>query len=73
MVRGQDSLSFGYLKKWMRLARNEDTMETIKDLFIKEQFFNSCPKDLSAHLCDKGLVDLDEMATVAERFLIAHN
>ena len=57
----------------MALARTEDTTEAIMDLFIKEQFLNSCPKDLSAHLREKVLADLDEMAKVAEKFLIVHN
>ena len=39
-----------YLKKWMVLASTPDTAEAIKDLFVKEQFLNLCPKDLASHL-----------------------
>ena len=62
-----------YLGKWMTMSRTSNTAESVKDLFVEEQFLNSWPKDLAAHLREKELANLDDMATSAVRFLIAHN
>ena len=55
------------------MSRTTNTVESVKDLFVKEQFLTSCSKDLAAHLREKELANLDDMATRAVRFLIAHN
>ena len=55
------------------MSRTTNTVESVKDLFVKEQFLNSCPKHLAANLREKELANLDDMANRAERFLIAHN
>ena len=63
-----------YLDKWMTLSgTNKAAPEAIQNLFIKEQILNSCPRDLSAHLCEKQLRTMEEVADAAERFLTAQN
>ena len=47
--------------------------EAVQNLFVKEQFLNSCPRDLPAHLCEKPLRTMEEVADAAERFLTAQN
>ena len=63
-----------YLGKWMTLSDTDKAApEAIQDLFVKEQFLNSCPHDLSAHLREKPLRTMDEVADAAEKFLTARN
>ena len=62
-----------YLGKWMTMSQTTNMAESVKDLFAKELFLNSCPKNLAAHLRDKELANLDDMSPRAVRFLIAHN
>ena len=37
----------------MLLVHTENEIVSIKDLFIREQFINSCPRDLAAHLRER--------------------
>ena len=70
-----------YLDKWILLSHTADTSNGIRDLFIREQFINACPKDLAAQLRERErererqrkIPNLIELAQVAERFLTAHN
>ena len=63
-----------YFDKWMTLSGTDKAApEAIQDLFVKEQSLNSCPRDLSAHLREKPLRTMDEVADAAERFLTAPN
>ena len=62
-----------YLDKWILLSHTADSSNGIKDLFIREQFINARPRDLAAHLREKEIPNLMELAQVAERFLTAHN
>ena len=63
-----------YLDKWMTLpGMAKASLEAVQDLFVKEQFLNSCPRDLSAHLHEKPLRMMDKVADAAERFLTARN
>ena len=48
-------------------------MTGIKELFVREQFINACPKDLAIHLRERELPDLKELTRAAGRFLTAHN
>ena len=38
-----------YLIRWLELSKTEKTFEGLKDLIVKEQFINSCPKELAVH------------------------
>ena len=39
---------------------------------MREQFTNSCPKDLAVFLKEKSSTDLEELASLAEQYLNAH-
>ncbi|KAK3802309.1 hypothetical protein RRG08_066147 [Elysia crispata] len=60
-----------YLERWMKLAEAPQTYEALRDLFVKEQFLDSIPADLSTYLRERRLADLEEMARSAELFLTA--
>ena len=40
---------------------------------VREQFSNSCSKDLSVYLMERNPEDLEELSTLAEQCLIAHS
>ncbi|KAK3785124.1 hypothetical protein RRG08_021924 [Elysia crispata] len=60
-----------YLERWMKLAEAPQTYEALRDLFVKEQFLDSSPADLSTYLRERRLADLGEVARSAELFLTA--
>ncbi|KAK3791391.1 hypothetical protein RRG08_012573 [Elysia crispata] len=60
-----------YLERWMKLAEAPQTYEAFRDLFVKEQFLESSPADLSTYLRERRLADLEEVARSAELFLTA--
>ena len=39
-----------YLLRWLELSDTAQTFDGLKDLIVKEQFIDSCPKDLAVHL-----------------------
>ena len=39
-----------YLEKWIETAGLQKEYEALRDLFIKEQTLNACPRELAAHL-----------------------
>ena len=55
----------------MKLAEAPQTYEALRDLFVKEQFIDSNPADLSTYLRERRLVDLEEVARSAKLFLTA--
>ena len=55
-----------YLIRWLVLSKTEKTFDGLKDLIVKEQFINSCPKELSVHLRE------EEIANIADQHLEAH-
>ena len=61
-----------YLKRWIELSSTDEDFEGVCNLFVKEQFTDSCPKDLAVHLRERAPADLEELAKVAEQYLIAH-
>ena len=40
---------------------------------MKEQFIDSCPKDLAIHLRERALETLAEIAKIADQYLEAHD
>ena len=54
-----------YLERWMKLAEAPQTYEALRDLFVKEQFLDSSPADLSTYLRERRLADLEEVARSA--------
>ena len=51
------------LEKWVDMCS--------RDIFIKEQVIETCPKDLSTYLQERTPRNLDEMAKIGEKYLEA--
>ena len=62
-----------YLTKWVKLARVEKSFDGVVELMVREQFTNACPKELSVYLNERSPKTLDELATWADQYLMAHN
>jgi len=60
-----------YLERWIDLAKIDKEYSELRDLFVKEQFMDACPKDLATHLREKRSKTLDNVAEEAESFLVA--
>ena len=43
-----------YLLRWLELSNTARTFDGLKDLIVKEQFIDSCPKDLAIHLRERA-------------------
>ena len=43
-----------YLLRWLELSNTERSFEGLKDLIVKEQFIDSCPKELAIHLHERA-------------------
>ena len=48
------------------------TFDSLKDLIVKEQFIDSCPKDLAIHLHERAPETLAKIAKIADQYLEAH-
>ena len=62
-----------YLEKWIETAGFKKEYEALRDLFIKEQTLNACPRELAAHLREQKDQSLQALADAAKRYLKAHN
>ena len=51
-----------YLERWMKLAEAPQTYEALRDLFVKEQFLDSSPADLSTYLRERRLKEVARSA-----------
>jgi len=61
-----------YLLWWLELSDTEQTLEGVKDLIGKEQFIDSCRKDLAIHLRERAPETLAKIAKIADQYLEAH-
>ena len=61
-----------YLIRWLELSKMERSFDGLKNLIVKEQFINSCPKELTVHLREHAHETLEEMAKIADQYLEAH-
>ena len=57
-----------YLDHWVHLSESHKTYEGIIDLLMREQFVQSCNKDMVVFLKEHECKTIDEMAEVAERY-----
>ena len=62
-----------YFDEWVELASVDKSYEGVMELMMREQFTNSCPKDVAVHLMERSPKDLEELARIAEQYLVAHN
>ena len=71
--RSETFIQFGsrlriYLNKWINMAKIENTFEAICDFMPRDQFLESCSRELYVHLKPKTFKNLDEMAKEADLF-----
>ena len=57
-----------YLNKWLKMAKIEESYEAVCDCFARDQFLNSCSRELYVHLKPKSLKNLEEIAKEADLF-----
>ena len=74
--RSETFIQFGsrlrsYLDKWINMAKIENTFEAICDFMARDQFLESCSRELYVHLKPKTFKNLDEMAEEADLFIRA--
>ena len=62
-----------YFTKWADLAAMEQIFMGVVDLIVREQFTNSCPKDLLIWLKQSNPKTLDELSRLADQYLAARN
>ena len=62
-----------YLQRWIDLAQAAETYEGVKKLFIEEQYFQTCPKEMATHLKESKPETLHDLAERAETYLEAHS
>ena len=55
-----------YFDKWVELAGEDKTFKGVSELMVREQFTNSCPKDVSAFSKERSPKDLEDLAKLAE-------
>ena len=61
-----------YLLRWLELSDTDQTFGGLKDLIVKEQFIDSCPKELAIHLRERAPDTLAKIAKIADQYLEAH-
>ena len=61
-----------YLLRWLELSNTARTFDGLKDLIVKEQFIDSCPKDLAIHLQERAPETLAKIAKIADQYFEAH-
>src|SRR5215469_9026615 len=62
----------GYLIKWVELSKTEKTYEGMVELFVIEQFLQSCPKALNIFLQERNIKTIEQITIEAENYLRAH-
>ena len=60
-----------YLNKWLKMAKIEESYEAVCDFFARDQFLDSCSRELYVHLKPKSFKNLEEMAKEADLFVEA--
>ena len=58
--------------RWLELSNTERSFEGLKYLIVKEQFIDSCPKELAIHLRERAPQTLVQIAKIADQYLEAH-
>ena len=57
---------------WTELAGVEKTFEGLNTLMIRQQYLQTCTKDLELFLRERVVTDLVELARLAEQYIDAH-
>jgi len=62
-----------YLQRWIDLAKAAETYDGVMKVFIEEQYFQTCPKEMATHLKESKPETLQDLAERAETYLEAHS
>ena len=57
-----------YLNKWLKMAKIEESYEAVCNFFARDQFLDSCSRELYVHLKPKSIKYLEEMTKEADLF-----
>ena len=60
------------LSKWLR-STSTTSFDSLFDLVLLEEFMNKIDKDVYVYLIDKGCVNAEEAARLADNFAVNHN
>ena len=61
-----------YLHRWIALSKIPCDYVSLVDLLLREQFIQSCSKELSAYLKEQKCSSIDHLSETAERYVEAH-
>ena len=61
-----------YLKRWINLAKIENTFEGVCDLLLREQLLNTSSKELVIFVKEHSCETAEELARLSDRYLEAH-
>ena len=61
-----------YCESWLAKAEVK-TYDDLKNLILREQFLNMCPRNLEIHLRERSCTSISEMCKQADRYLEARN
>ena len=62
-----------YFNKSVELSEVGKTFEGVIEFMVREQFTNSCPKDVTIFLKERKPRNWEELTKMAEEYLDAHN
>ncbi|XP_062599512.1 uncharacterized protein LOC134261046 [Saccostrea cucullata] len=57
-----------YLLRWLKMAKIADTFEALFDLVLRDQFLNTCNRDLTLFLKERTPKSIQEMAQLADQY-----
>ena len=63
----------GYLDRWIELSGSTRTFEALRDVLIREQGLSICTEELRLFVQERRPKDAQEMNTLAEQYLDAHD
>ena len=61
-----------YLERWIDLSGIEKTFPALQDLLIKEQYINTCNKELQIFLRERVPKNVEELTAIAQQYTDAH-
>ena len=61
-----------YYESWLATAEVK-TYDDMKNLILREQFLNMCPRNLEIHLRERSFTSISKMCKQADRYLEARN
>ena len=61
-----------YLEKWIDLSVTEKSYEGLTELFVVEQFLNTCSNQIAVHLKELGVGKIQDIAEYADQYVAAH-